>query len=137
MNTTKSCRVSELKPKLAAAFRAMRKEGLLAKQNYKCCQNCGGCALTIEAVNLLKSGKVKMKYHIKGCCFYHNQDNTNLKAGEPFMLAYGDMDSTEYGKIGLPTEKVGNIVTKCLDEAGVTWEWDGTAGQRIAVMGIK
>lgn len=137
MNATKTFNVSELKPKLAAAFRAMRREGLLAKQNYQCCQNCGGYAVTLEAVDLIKSGKVKMKYHIKGCCFYHDQDNDNLKVGQPFMLAYGDMDSTEFGKIGLPTEEVGKIVVKCLEAEGIEIEWDGTGDQRICVVGIK
>lgn len=134
MNDTKTFNVSELKPKLAAAFRAMQKEGLLAKQNYQCCQNCGGYAVTSEAVDLIKSGKKKK---IKGCCFYHDQDNDNLKVGQPFMLAYGDMDSTEFGKIGLPTEEVGKIVVKCLEAEGIEVEWDGSGNTRICVMGVK
>lgn len=118
--------------KLNAAFRLMRKAGLLAMQNYQCCSNCGGYALTTKAEDLVKSGK-RTKDSIKGCCFYHRQDAEDRDQGHPFYLRYGDMDSTELDVIGLSTEVVGKMVCECLDEAGVSHSWDGNPGQCIQV----
>jgi hypothetical protein len=127
------------KTKLNLAFKAMRKAGLLARQNYKCCQNCGGYALTTEAEKLVKAGKT-----VNGCCFYHHQDAAVLResrsrswrapvATEYLYLAYGDMSSNELGNIGLSTAEVGKIVVRCLVDAGLDPIWNGSTDQRIKV----
>ena len=117
---------------LNKAFRLMRKQGLLARQNFSCCGNCGGYELTVIAEKLITSGKAKTS--IRGCCFYHHQDNTSKKAGHSFYLRYGPMDSIKHGFIGLPTAEVGLLVCSCLTEAGVKFEWDGKASTCILVV---
>jgi hypothetical protein len=43
------------------------------------------------------------------------------------------VDSTEHGQIGLETVQVGRLVVRALELAGLGYEWDGTASQRILV----
>lgn len=90
--------------KLNRAFKALRKAGYFARQNFWCCQNCGWAAVPDG-----KDEKV---------VFYHNQDNEQKLEGEPFYLAWaGD----------------GNEICQILRDAGITVQWDGSDGQRIQV----
>lgn len=113
---------------LTAAFADMRKEGLLARQNFLCCQNCAGYALTEMAEKRVKAGKP-----FKGVVYYHAQDAAQRDNDEDFHLGYGNADSTEMGKLGLPTKEVGEIVIRCLKGRGVGYEWTGDDTERILV----
>jgi len=118
--------------KLNAAFKLMRKRGLLALQAYQCCSNCAGYAITEKAVKLISSGR-KNKEDIRGCCFYHRQDAEDRDKGRPFYVRYGNIDSEEYGEIGEDTEKVGRVVGEALKEAGVSYDWDGSPHVAIEI----
>ena len=117
--------------KLARAFAELRKNGFLARQNYLCCQNCAGCAMSNTATEKVDAGADKDS--IKGCVFYHRQDADNRDAGQDFYLAYGPMDTVKYGIIGLSNEEVGKIVVDTLTKHGVETVWDGGGGTRIKV----
>lgn len=117
---------------ITKAFNLMNERGLIARENYECCQSCGGYAITVEAEKMIDEGKPKDE--IKGCCFYHEQDMDNRCDGGEFYLAYGLMESGKHGYIGLSNEEVGRIVTACLTEVGVEFEWDGDGGTRIKVL---
>ena len=133
--------------RLNRAFHLMRKRGLIAKANFSCCSNCGGYEITTLAEKMIDGGKPKDE--IKGCCFYHAQDNEvideYLERGkywkrfvpkfpkDALHLRYGDMHSSNHDVIGLSTREVGVIVCECLMEAGVGHRWDGNPGQTIRV----
>lgn len=117
------------KDKLNHAFRQMRHAGLVARQNFSCCGSCAGYELTTDIVAM----PVKKRAKVKGVCFYHRQDNDRLVHGKDLYLGFGPVDSEELGQIGLETVQVGRLVTSCLTLAGLAWEWDGTASQRILV----
>lgn len=117
------------KVKLNVAFQMMRKAGLVARQNFSCCGSCAGYELTTDIVAM----PVKKRAKVKGVCFYHRQDNDRLVHGKDLYLGFGPVDSEELGQIGLETVQVGRLVTSCLTLAGLAWEWDGTASQRILV----
>lgn len=118
--------VAPLREKLNIAFKIMRKNGLIARQNYLCCGSCAGYDLTIDAVKRVQSGKI-----VNGCCFYTRQDNSGLQFNGRVYLGYGCLESTEAGTIGLSTEHVGVIVVDALDRAGLKYEWDGNPDTRI------
>ena len=89
---------------LSKAFRALRKEGYTAKQNFMCCQSCAWAELSEK-----EAEKV---------VFYHNQDYQDLKRGDDLYLAWaGD----------------GNLIAETLIKNGMTISWDGTANTRIMV----
>lgn len=117
---------------LNAAFSTMRQVGLLARQNYLCCQNCAGYAMSTEVTKLVDNGKKKEE--IKGCVFYHSQDNESKKEGGNFYLSYGVMGTKKYGDIGLPNKDVGKLVCQILSIHTVPYKWDGKSGTRILVI---
>ena len=104
--------------KLGNAFKAMREQGLLARQNFSCCGGCAGYSLVRMAVKKKQKG-----VEVKGCAFYHAQDNQNKRDGDNFYIGYGPLDTTEFGTIGLTDVEVGKIVVECLTAAGVETEW--------------
>jgi len=121
-----------MKFQLNAAFSAMRKAGLVAKQNFSCCGGCAGSELsTIVAQRVLKNPKQRDK--IKGVVAYHRQDTERLNDTGKFYLLFGQVDSEKAGTVGLPTVEVGRLVVKVLGEMFIPYEWDGTPEQRICV----
>lgn len=117
------------KAKLNVAFSLMRKAGLVARQNFSCCSNCAGYELTTDVAAMPSKKRAK----VNGVCFYHRQDAERLKRGDDLYLGYGPVDSTEHGQIGLETAQVGRLVTSCLTQAGLAYEWDGKPSSRILV----
>lgn len=117
------------KAKLNVAFSLMRKAGLVARQNFSCCSNCAGYELATDIVAMPDKKRAK----VKGVCFYHRQNAERLFRGKDLYLGYGPVDSTEHGQIGLEAVQVGHLVTSCLTQAGLAWEWDGSASQCILV----
>ena len=118
----------EFKPRLDLAFKALRRKGLITRQNFLCCQNCAGYALTEMAVKLVEQGKP-----FNGTVFYHAQDNANRKDGEDFYLAFGDVNSTQKGRLGLDSATVGRMVVEALAAEGLETEWNGDPDTRILV----
>lgn len=91
---------------LTQAFKALRKAGYFARQNFWCCQSCAWAAVPED-----KSEKV---------VFFHNQDNANKLNGESFMLAWaGD----------------GYEIVRILMDNGIKTKWDGSENTRIEVLG--
>jgi hypothetical protein len=89
---------------LSKAFKALRKEGYFARQNFMCCQGCGW-----SAVPEGREEKV---------VFFHSQDAARMRDGNEFYLAWsGD----------------GNEICRVLNENGVETKWDGSNSSRIAV----
>lgn len=117
---------------LNIAFQTMRKAGLLARQNYLCCQTCGGYAMSTAATELIDKGTKKEE--IKGCVYYHNQDNERKRDGGNFNLAYGEIDTTKYGDVGMSTKEVGKLVCKILSVFEIPYEWNGKESDRITII---
>lgn len=106
---------------LAVAFREMRKQGLLAKQNFMCCRSCGSHALW----NTM--GEQPGKY--KGAVFYCKQDGDNLRESGKFYLGFGAADTDDDKE----TTIIGWMVQSALVKSGLQVEWDGSPGTRILV----
>lgn len=120
-----------VKLKLRNAFEELEKQGILSRMNFSCCSNCGGYEITQIAVEKIKNGTPKEA--IKGCCFWHNQDEDGWKEGYNLMLRYGDMSSTEFGDIGLSTLEVGKLICTELDKQNIVYNWDQDPNKCIEV----
>ena len=128
---------------LTAAFKELRKKGFIARQNYLCCQSCAGCQIAMDIGKMKTEGK-----EVKGCVYYHRQDAEDRKNGirkydkngkyvgmcHDFHLAYGNVDNSEHGTIGLPTVEVGKIVCETLAKFGIETKWNGSENERILVI---
>ena len=102
-----------MQTKLEKAFAKMEERGIIARQNWFCCQTCGVDAMR----GLLKAAPSKVGY-----CFYHAQDAEDLKRSDGMMhLAFGGVCAT------------GQTICICLEQAGIEYEWGGDSGSRIGI----
>lgn len=92
----------QFKAELNNGFKALRKKGYWARQNWTCCQSCGWYEVPDD-----KADKA---------VFYHKQDGAQLKESNP--------------KVYLAWAGDGNEITSVLKEF-VQVEWDGNNSTRI------
>jgi hypothetical protein len=129
------------KDKLRAAFVCFRKLGLVARQGFMCCGGCAGAEIASRLGDKLTKlwntrgpDAAKRQFDkIKGCVFYTRQDADSMRYDGRVWLAYGSVDSTEAGEIGLPTVEVGNMIAEVLTTLGMKFEWDGNGDRKIVI----
>jgi hypothetical protein len=109
--------------RLDTAFDALESDGVVARHNFTCCQNCGHGEIWDEVNASSGSGQ-----HIRGYAFYHQQDTERAVDGGGLYLAYG---ATESGDQAEAT--VGEIIAGCLRAQGLEVVWNGSNKQRIWV----
>ena len=122
----------DVRAKLAELFKQFRKEGYLARMNHLCCSSCAGSDLSTRAEELNEKGK-----SVKGCVFWHNQDESGWNSSGYLPLRYGPLDTSKSGEIGLSAKEIGEYICQSLTAAGITHNWDGDPGQVIFVLGPK
>src|SRR6185437_11794022 len=126
--------VAENKEKLNQAFKFLRKNGMIARQNFTCCQSCGGYAIGTYMEGQLDKGKSQLGY-----VFYHHQDAEALKSDGyrsdgNLYLAYGDGSTNKYpNNVPKSSEEIGKMIFLALTQAGLVVEWNGDSDTRILV----
>lgn len=120
---------NELRKKVLEVFKVLRKRGFIARANFYCCSTCAVYAIDTD----YKKMQEAKKSSIVGYCFWHNQDEDGWKAGRDLHLGYGQLcgDDTICDNT---TRLVGQKIAAALTEAGIDFEWDGSAGQKIKVL---
>jgi len=116
------------KNRLNQAFKALRKYGLVAKQNYQCCMGCACGAITEDAEKLVDQGK-----RVTGGVYYHKQAGDNLRAGKEFYVGFGVITSDKHGKLGTTDEEIGRLVVEEFTRAGLRVQWSGNVNTSILV----
>jgi uncharacterized protein DUF6891 len=109
--------------RLDAAFAELERRGIVARQNFSCCMNCGSSEIWGEVADARGEGRV-----VRGCTFYHEQDTRRAAEGGGVLLAF---QSTEDGDDA--AARVGREIVEVLRAHGLRPEWNGTAARRIAV----
>lgn len=107
--------------RLSRAFAALDESGIVARENFTCCQQCAGEEIPDEVT----PGVVP-----DGYVFFHSQDTENAVAGGDLLLGYGTFTyhpSTE------SMVAVGERVVAALRGEGLNIVWDGSPDTRIAV----
>lgn len=98
---------------LNKVFRDLRKEGYIARQNYKVCQNTGWYGLSDE-------------YNAKGgtpAVFYHRQD-----AKESIK------DSKIVSTLYLAWQGDGKVIESIIKKHGLKVDWNGSQYDRIGIL---
>lgn len=108
--------------RLDAVFAELDDRGLVARQNFSCCQNCGHGEMLAEMEEQAST------HPVRGYVFYHMQDTERAADGDGLYLAYGD-ESEEPDRHA----QIGREISEALINAGFTPRWNGTAAQRIFV----
>ncbi|MEO3923415.1 hypothetical protein ABGB07_06090 [Micromonosporaceae bacterium B7E4] len=103
--------------RLTLAFRALDVAGIVARENFTCCQNCGLAEIGAEVAD----GETP-----RGYAFYHQQDAERGADGEAVWVAYGLFEQP-------PSAEIGAEVTAALREHDLPVDWAGDTGARIRI----
>jgi hypothetical protein len=107
--------------RLDRAFDELEQRGIVARQNFSCCQNCGSTEIWGEVDDALDAGKAA-----HGHTYYHAQDSEAAAEGGGLYLAYGSVEDDG-------TANVGREIVAVLNAHGLATEWDGSPRNRIRV----
>lgn len=110
------------------AFLELNQMGIVAKQNFSCCNNCGHKRIE-RAVR--KAGKKAWGY-----AFFHAQDTDAAVATGELNITFGAVDKQSEQAFECALE-VGKKVADALKRNGLNVDWDGSYMQRIGITGIK
>lgn len=128
----------EMKERITAAFKAVRKHGILARQHFSCCGSCAGYELACKMDEAREAGRPK-----RGAVYYHRQATEGFYSRGEVYLGFGcDANAPEVERASDTEEDertrlVGCFTVEALAEAGLDVEWDCTAGRCILVKGLK
>ena len=110
--------------RLDAAFAELEAAGIVARENFTCCNSCGESEIGDEMEEAEAEGLA-----VRGYTFFHAQDTDRAATGEgPLMLKYGPSPFDE--KKIVP---IGREIQAAVERHGLRTEWDGTADQCIKV----
>jgi hypothetical protein len=109
--------------RLDAAFAQLEEDGVVARQNFSCCGNCGATEIWDEVRAVEDTGIT-----VRGYAFYHMQDTEGAVDGGGLYLNYGACDEGEDAALAVAREIVAE-----LEAHGLQTQWDGTWDKRIGV----
>jgi hypothetical protein len=111
--------------RLDQAFAALNHQGIVARQDFSCCNNCGFTEIWDEIEEAEKHQAVD------GYVFYHLQGTERaIKTGQ-LLMAYGCLEDEPNALKG-----VANTIVAELRRVGLNASWGGTAGHPIVVEGL-
>ena len=115
--------------RLDRAFERLEQAGIVARQDFTCCQNCGHAEIGDEIEQARTRGPVR------GYTFFHHQDTERAAEGGSLYLAYGAVlpkesseEAWQQGQLVIAHE-----VVAALQAEGLATSWNGQGNQRIAV----
>ncbi len=109
--------------RLDTAFAALDAAGVVARQNFTCCQTCGVAEMKTEV-----AGRARHLPSARGYTFYHQQDTEGAVDGGGLFLTYGATGGPAEASV-----QIGHEVVAALRAAGLDPVWDGTVRKRIRV----
>lgn len=107
--------------RLDAAFRDLEQRGIVARQNFSCCQTCGSAEIWGEMEEADERGP-----DVRGYAYYHLQDTQGAAEDGGLYLAYGAVEEDGIAAIA-------HEVVAVLRAHGLAVEWDGSTARRIHV----
>ena len=123
------------------AFKALRKDKILARANHWCCSSCAGADLEGRMETRLKNGTPKWK----GYAFWHRQTEERAfgygwRSGDGnrilniYYTGTKDLDDeATHSDEGMTSEEIGHALYNSLKEEGLNVLWDGDANNSIEV----
>jgi hypothetical protein len=110
--------------RLVSAFRTLRARGIVARENFTCCQTCGMDEIGAE----LQTEEEESGVPVRGFTFFHIQDTERAVEDGGLYLSFGGADDTEAGALHTAAAVVEELSSHGLEAA-----WDGTSAKRIRV----
>ncbi len=111
--------------RLDEAFANLNGAGIVARQDFSCCNNCGFTEIWDEI-------DAEEKHRpVDGYVFFHLQCTERAIQTGQLLLAYGCVEENEAA-----FQRVADRIVAELRKVGLDAKWEGTAGHPIAVNGI-
>jgi len=108
--------------RLDTAFHLLNESGIVARQNFTCCQNCGHAEIGEEI-------DAEQKRHaVRGYVFYHMQDTEGAAEYGSLYLAYGSLSGEQ-----AETKPIAAEIVDRLRQVDLDVEWNGELDTRIRV----
>jgi hypothetical protein len=114
--------------RLDAAFAKLEANGIVARQNFTCCQNCGFAEIGAEVADVQDAGT-----DVRGVTFFHQQDADRAVDGGSIYLSYGATHDDGANSDGSDSVEIAREIVAVLNAHGLKPNWDGTTAQRIEV----
>jgi hypothetical protein len=108
--------------RLDGAFAALNAQGIVARQDFSCCNNCGFTEIWDEVE------EVEKRQPVEGYVFYHLQCTEQAIDTGQLLLAYGCVEDDPEA-----FQRVGNKIVEELRRVGLNASWGGTANHPIVV----
>jgi hypothetical protein len=106
--------------RLSRAFARLSGEGILAVEDFTCCQSCGHYEIGDKLEEAARQGR-----RVRGYVFYHQQDTESAIEGGGVYLAFGEVEGRPEGSLAVARRAV-----EVLTEAGLEVRWDGVTSKR-------
>jgi hypothetical protein len=108
--------------RLTAALEALEQRGIVARQNFTCCQSCGHAEIGDELEQFEAAGGVA-----RGYVFFHQQATEGAVDGEDINFAYGS--TTE----AVDSVEIASELAAELRQAGLQVDWNGESSMCVMV----
>lgn len=110
--------------KLDEAFAELDRQGIVARQDFTCCQNCGLHEIDVEI------NDTKVYRPVTGYVFFHTQDTMSAVRGNGLYLAYGAINKND-------VLRVPHQIVETLVRHGLYTKWEGSIAKRIYLPDFK
>jgi len=111
--------------RLNQAFESLNRQGIVARQDFSCCNNCGFTEIWDEVE------KEEKTHPVEGYVFYHLQCTERAIESGQLLMAYGCVEENPE-----MFHRVGNKIVSELRRAGLNASWRGTVEHPIVVQDI-
>lgn len=115
------------------AFKALRREGMIARQRFMCCGGCASAAIADD----FKAMPADRRAKVAGAVYFHKQDADRMDDGGTLFVRFGRVAPDGVEPSRGTTEWVGAVAVARLREAGLRVVWDGRAESCIEVKPVK
>lgn len=137
--------------RLDRAFESLEAAGIVARQHFSCCNNCGHKQILLEVRRKQK------QQECKGYAFYHRGDTERAARTGILYITFGDVGGA--GAVGVGPgggagaaggpggewagtdssagDKIGESIVRALEAEGLAVIWNGSYLQRICVSGLN
>jgi hypothetical protein len=107
--------------RLRRAFEKMQENGLLARENYWCCQTCALSAISAEIEEGIERGEP-----LRGYVLFHSQDTDCAVEDGVLFLRYGGVTTEPARTAPMAAKEIGGEIVALLRRADFRPEWSGS-----------
>lgn len=118
--------------RLDRAFAKLEEAGIVARQHFSCCNNCGHKQIMLEVRRKQRSEQCV------GYAFFHRGDTERAAKTGILYITFGDVleGASAFGD-SAGGDAVGRAIVAALEGEGLSVIWNGSYLQRICVNGLN